>query len=300
MEDHQRLPFVRDDSGVATLTLKQGDRPVIVMDWDLLRAIDAVMDEAEKLGSDLKGFVLASAGRVFVAGANLQQIMSLSDSELDEYIAFGQQVCARIAKLPCTSVAAINGAALGGGLEIALHCDVLLGARPATPEPGKDAKPYLVGLPEASLSICPGWGGSNTLPARMDPAQAIRRACEGKPMTIHEAAESGLVEELAPLEELLARARDRALKARCPVRDHPPFVGYEAMRERVRSGLEGVRSELPDTQAARAVTACIEAGLEGGWRAGLDAEREHLVRLRATKEAQDAIKAFFDRGAVKK
>jgi len=262
MEDHQRLPFVRDDSGVATLTLKQGDRPVIVMDWDLLRAIDAVMDEAEKLGSDLKGFVLASAGRVFVAGANLQQIMSLSDSELDEYIAFGQQVCSRIAKLPCPSVAAINGAALGGGLEIALHCDVLLGARPATPEPGKDAKPYLVGLPEASLSICPGWGGSNTLPARMDPAQAIRRACE--------------------------------------VRDHPPFVGYEAMRERVRSGLEGVRSELPDTQAARAVTACIEAGLEGGWRAGLDAEREHLVRLRATKEAQDAIKAFFDRGAVKK
>ncbi len=300
MEDHQRLPFVRDDSGVATLTLKQGDRPVVVMDWDLLRAIDGALDEAEALGSDLKGFVLASAGRVFVAGANLQQIMSLSDEELDEYIAFGQRVCGRIAKLPCTSVAAINGAALGGGMEIALHCDVLIGARPASPEPGKDAKPYLVGLPEASLQICPGWGGSNTLPSRMDPAQAIRRACEGKPMTISEASEAGLIEELVDASELLSRAREIAARPRAEAREHPRCVSDDDVREKVGPALERVRADLPQNQAASAVADCVRVGVERGWHAALDAEREHLVRLRATKEAQDAIKAFFDRGAVKK
>ena len=156
----------RGDSGVVVMTLEQADRPVVVLDSALLESIDKALDE---IGTDLKGFVLTSSSRVFVAGANLEEIMSLDDAALDQYLKFGSRVYGRIANLPCPSVAAINGATLGGGLELAMHCDTLIAMMPQAREDGKPAKPYHIGLPEAGLCICPGWGGTNMLPARIDP-----------------------------------------------------------------------------------------------------------------------------------
>src|SRR4030095_4414837 len=87
---------------------------------------------------------------------------------------------------------AINGAALGGGLELAMHCDGLVAAPPPSRD-GAPGKPYPVGLPEAGLGLCPGWGGTNLLPARMDAADAIRRAASGQTMTDDEGAGGGRV-----------------------------------------------------------------------------------------------------------
>ena len=292
--DQQRQPVVRDDAGVATLTLTQPGRPVIVMDRNLVESIARALDELESGANDLAGFVLASSSRVFVAGADLQQIMALSDQELDDYIKLGQEVLGRIAALPCTSIAAINGAALGGGLEIALHCDHLIATRPQPREPGGEAKPYPIGLPEASLSICPGWGGTNTFPARMDPAKAIRLAATGKTLTVFEASEVGLVAELAEPDQLLGRARELAKGPRPRSGPAPRFVGDDDVRGGVATALDRVASELPDTQASGAVQACVGMGLDRGWNAALEAEREHLVRLRGTEEARSAIESFFE------
>jgi len=284
-------------SGVATVRLGAPDRPVTVMDRSLLQRLDSALDE---VGDSPAGFVLASESeRVFVAGADLKEIQGLSDSDLDEYIAFGQRVLGRIAALRCCTVAAINGAALGGGLEAALHCDVLMGLEPSDP-----AKPYRVGLPETSLGLCPGWGGTNTLPARIDPGKAIELAASGRTPTVHEARELRLLDDLfSDSEGLLAAARKRASEEK-PARPagheaEPPNLAYPEVAARTGPALESVRPGLPESDAARAVIEAVSAGLERGWSAALEVERRSLVRLRSTDAAQQALQAFLERGKSK-
>ena len=286
---YEREPATGTSDEVVTLHLAQEGRPVVVLDWDLLRAIDAALDEIGRDVPRLAGFVLASDSRVFVAGANLKEIMDLSDARLHEYLEFGARVFGRIATLPCTTVAAINGAALGGGLEIAMHCDHLMGAEPSEKE-------YPVGLPEAGLSICPGWGGTNLLPARMDPARAIGLTATGTTMKARDAAEAGLLERLVPADELLARAIELARTPKAHPRSEPVAISNTKTSE-ARAGLETARASVPDTQSARGVLECVETGLTGGWGAGIRAERDNLVRLRGTEEGRGAIEAFFAKTA---
>ena len=278
------LDFETNGHGVATVWLEQPERPVVVLDRSLIRRLDATLDA---LPDDLGGFVLASrCERVFVAGADLVEIDGLSDAELDAYLSLGQRVFGRIAKLPCTTVAAITGAALGGGLEVAMHCDEL-----AALEPGEGEKPYPVGLPEAGLGICPGWGGANMLPARMDARDAIERTAAGRPMTISEAIEKGLFAGTARDKDgVIALARERAQAAKADSdRERPMNATWRA--DEVRSALESAK--LPETKAAEGVRSCVEAGLSGGWSAGLTAEKNTLIALRSTPEAREALEAFF-------
>lgn len=282
-------------NGVAVLTLRQPGRPVVVLDWALLRAIDAAMDRVEA-EADLKGFVLTSDSRVFVAGADLKEIVGLDGAQLDEYLAFGERVFGRIARLPCPSVAALNGAALGGGLEIAMHCDDLIAAAP-TGSPDKPVKPYMIGLVEASLNICPGWGGTNMLPARMDPARAIEMTATGTPFSVFDAVEAGLIAELVPADELIDRAiaRVRAMKPRGTGRPH--CVSDANVRARVEQALDDVQPRLPHTDAAQTVARCVAVGVSDGWHAALDMERHELNRLRYTEAGRTSIEAFFAKSA---
>lgn len=289
------LTIERDPHGVATLILRAlpegSSGGVVVLNRALLQAIDHALDQLK--AEPARGFVLASSSRVFIAGADLKEIMGLSDPELHEYLRFGQRVYSRIAALPCTTVAAIHGAVLGGGLEIAMHCDHLIGGTPSAPSPDKPAKPYLVGLPEAGLGICPGWGGTNMLPARMDPVRAIRMTATGQTFTSSDAAEVGVFEQMVPAESLLERARALASRPKHLARSRPPCIADADRCEAVRAALAHVRPELPVTPASQAVIDCVQIGLDKGWDAALDAEREHLVRLRGSAEGRAAIEAFF-------
>lgn len=291
------LPIHRDDHGVFTLTLRQEGRAVVVLDHALLREIDAAIDHVA--AQRPAGFVLASEGRVYIAGANLEEIMSLSDADLHTYLRFGQAVFGKIAALPCTSVAAVHGAVLGGGLEIAMHCDRLIGAAPASPKPDVPAKPYAVGLPEAGLSICPGWGGTNMLPARIDPRVAIEATATGRAFTSAEADAWGLFERVVGAADLLAHARELARQPKADRGGEPVTISNSRDRGVVKAALDTARASVPATGAAKAVFACVEAGMTGGWRACLDAEREHLVRLRGEPEGRAAIEAFFAKSKAK-
>ncbi len=295
-----RLLIERDASGptagVAVLRLSVPDQPVVVLNRALILAIDAALDEIERDAAGLRGFVLASDSRVFVAGADLKEIMGLTDEQLHEYLRLGQRVYGRIARLAVTTVAAINGAALGGGLEIAMHCDHLIAAMPVSSDPAKPARAYPIGLPEAGLSICPGWGGTNLLPARMDAVRAMLMTATGRTMTVIEAREAGLIEELVEKPgELISRAKALAMAPKGARRTEPVAITNPERRMGAKAALGSARAEFPTTQAGRAVLACIEAGVERGWQAALDAEREHLVRLRGTDEGRGAITAFFEK-----
>lgn len=296
--DSNPLPIQRGASpNVATILLEQPGRSVIVLDRALLQRLDDTLNELDNQINDTEGVVLASASdRVFVAGADLAEIDALNDTQLDEYLAMGQRVLGRLAALPCTTVAAINGAALGGGLELAMHCDRIVGLRPAP-----DARPYLVGLPEAGLGICPGWGGTCLLPARMDPAAAIERTASGKPLNIIEAHEAGLVEQLADSrDELTALARRLATEPK-PARPIPaePIHFMQGPRQPAGDATDRAACAIERTPAANGVIGIIRAGLENGWQAALEAERATLIRLRQTTEARERIGAFLNKGAAK-
>lgn len=287
------LPYSTDERGIVTLTLKQEGRPVVVLDGDLLKAITATLDEIAAL-PDLTGLVLASDSRVFVAGANLEEINGLSDDDLDAYLRFGAEAFMRITKLPCTTVAAIQGAALGGGLEIAMHCDKLA-ASPAKPkEPGGASKPYQVGLPEAGLGICPGWGGTVMLAARIDAVEALKQVTTGRTMPVDQAHELGLfdawVEDPA---QLLDEAAKLAAMPKPYARPQPRFVGDDDVIPHVRAAKNIAANAIPETPSATAIMECVDIGLTQGWEAACAAERAHLVRLRHTEEAKAALEKFF-------
>ncbi|XVJ59421.1 MAG: enoyl-CoA hydratase/isomerase family protein [Tepidisphaera sp.] len=287
------LPLSREASGpfagVVTVTLEQPGKPVVVLDETLIRRLELTLKQVPR---DSRGLVLASASeRVFVAGADLKTIQDASDADLHRYLAYAASVFALLPALPFPTVAAINGAVLGGGLELAMHCDGLVAA------PG--LKPYPVGLPEAGLNICPGWGGTNLLPARIDPAQAILMTAEGKPFLFDNAKAAGMFDAVAPsAADLLDTARrwvvDRAAKGRLE-RDGTPlrWIGRPSVAAKVLEALESVRETLPQTEAAAAVALAIDDGLAKGWNAALATEQRELVRLRGTPAGKASIAAFF-------
>lgn len=283
--------------GICTVRLEQPGRPVVVLDEALIRRLDATLDV---LPDGCTGLVLASASeRVFVAGADLKSIVELDDEALDRYLAYGQRVFGELSQLPFPTVAAINGAVLGGGMEVAMHCDGLVAA------PSASGKPYPVGLPEAGLSICPGWGGTNLLPARMEPGEAITRTATGKPMNFDEAREAGVFDAVAAsadglMHEAMRWLADR-IKAGSVSRDGAPsrWIGRAGVSAKCVAAFDAVRGELPGTGSAAAVAEAVDAGLTQGWKAALDCERRHLVRLRRSPEGAAAIQAFFERSAAK-
>jgi enoyl-CoA hydratase/carnithine racemase len=286
--------------GICTITLEQPGKPLIVLELELMQRLEAALKAVPK---DAVGVVIGSASdRVFVAGADLKAITTMDDKELEEYLVYGSKVFGMISQLPCPTCAAINGAALGGGLEVAMHCDGLVAAPPA----GPPARPYPVGLPEAGLSICPGWGGTNLLPARMDPSEAIRRTARGSPLTFDEAYAAGLFDAVsASVTTLLDTARRwvKARSARGPAeRDGAPqrWIGRRPRSQAVADALENVRDEVGESQSGGAVVRAVEAGLKEGWEAALAVERRELIRLRNTPVAKEAIAAFFARAAAKK
>ncbi|MEM8757118.1 MAG: enoyl-CoA hydratase-related protein [Planctomycetota bacterium] len=279
--------------GIVVLWLEQPGRPVVVLDEDLIRRLDATLDAVP---SDADGLIVASAApRAFVAGADLKAIQALDDDALNRYLRFGARVFGRLASFPFPTAAAIHAAALGGGLELAMHCDGLIGAPPTPKDDGSPGRPYPIGLPEAGLQICPGWGGTNLLPARIDPADAIRRTAAGTPMNFDQAVNAGMFDAVADSADgLIEAARDWIRGQASPARDGCPgrWIGGKARAAGVLSALEELRGVL-DSEPALAVAEAVDTGLVKGWQAALETERQKLIWLRTRPAGVEAIDAFF-------
>ena len=288
------LGLEQADDGITTLTLVPNPTNerggVVVLDEWLLDQIELAFDRIEA-GPAPRGFVLASASsRVFIAGADLAEIEAKEDPELFSYLEKGARAYKRITNLECPSVALIAGSALGGGLEIAMHCDGLIGL--STPD---GARPYLVGLPEAGLGLCPGWGGTQMLPARIPPVDAIRATALGKPWK-SDALPTGL------FNIVVANREDMEAAARSWIDEHPRTRRWDVPRciddlsaDVLTVALDELASELPDTEAAAAVVECVRSGMNHGFMTALETERRLLVSLRHTPEARERLETFFAR-----
>jgi enoyl-CoA hydratase len=293
----ERLPVeigsTADGAKIATLTLVQPGRPVVVIEQSLLEQIDSALDT---LPDDLDGFILSSgAERAFVAGADLKAIMALNDAELHTYLEFGARVFQRIADLTCPTAAAIHSVALGGGLELAMHCDGLIGVV------DPDARPYIIGLPEAGLKICPGWGGTNLFPSRIDPKTAIMATANGMPFKSTDASELGLFDMTCTSRDELQDTATKWLVEQDKTNPigHPSRCIQNSDTDSVEDALIEARLNLDDSLHATAVLDAVSVGINKGWNAALQAERDHLVELRNTEPAKNAIEAFFAKTSKK-
>ncbi len=284
----KNLTFEVDESGIATLWLDSGQKSVVILDRMLIQRLNATLDAIQQT-SGITGLILCSnSDRVFVAGADLSEIDSLDDPCLHAYLAFGTTVFGRIAELPYPTIAIINGAALGGGLEIAMHCDQIIASKVA-----KNNKPYPIGLPEAGLGICPGWGGSQMLAARIDPETAIHATAMGNTFMSSDLPK-GLAEELVETPEELQDAAKRLIKNKNLPNESTVIDSSNA--ERCAMGLVKAKENTETSDSANAVFLAVETGISCGWTAAVAIEQCELVRLRNTPAAREKLDAFLSKG----
>lgn len=144
----------------------------------------------------LRAVVLTGAGdRAFVAGADIAAMQNMTSLEAQAFSEFGSAVMQQLADLPKPVIAAVNGFALGGGCELALSCDLILASTKAK-----------FGLPEVTLGVVPGFGGTQKLTRQIGRMAANRWILSGDVFSADEALRAGVAQELHAPEELLDQA----------------------------------------------------------------------------------------------
>ena len=170
-----------------------------------LRILIAELDQRR----DLRACILTGAGeKAFVAGADIKEMESLSTSQAREMALTGQALMQKIEDLPFPVIAALNGFTLGGGLELALACDFIIAAEHAK-----------WGLPEVTLGLIPGYGGTQRLSRNVGRTIARRVALSGDVFTAQQGYDWGLFCQVTPSTELMPTARKLAttLTTRAPL-----------------------------------------------------------------------------------
>lgn len=266
---------VRPDA-VAVLTFDQPDSRANVLSRELWTEFgDALAALASR--SDLKGLVLASAKPgIFIAGADLKLLANApgpNDPDVRAFIEQGLRVLEQLEALPFTTCAAIDGAAIGGGLEVALACDYrACGTNPKVQ----------LGLPEVKLGLIPGWGGTQRLPRVIGAARAVQMLTSGESLTAQQAAQCELVGRVADSEELIERA---ALLVR---------AAEHARRQRFGPVADAAVAPQPALRgaAAEAVRVVIE-GAPLPLRDAIAVETAAFMRLAGGDESKRLIAEFF-------
>lgn len=272
---------VRPD-GVAVLTLDQPDSRAILLSKRLWAELEAALIP---LGErpDIKGLVLASAKPgVFIAGADLKflaMVQSPNDPAVRDLIEYGLRVLDVLESVPFPTCAAIDGAALGGGLEVALACDY----RVAGTNPRVE-----LGLPEVKLGLVPGWGGTQRLPRVIGLESAADLLATGRTVKAEEAKSLGLVRDVVPSEELLA-ACVGTVGATAPA--HIRAWKRNPIPEADRRFKPATPSE---PNAVREAMLCLVRGAELPLAEALTVETEAFLRLAGSDESRRLIAEFFE------
>ncbi|CAM2009092.1 3-hydroxyacyl-CoA dehydrogenase NAD-binding domain-containing protein [Acanthopleuribacter pedis] len=193
------IRYEKDENQIVTLTLDLKDRGANVLGPDLLEPFAKMVDELEQ-DKELKGVVLASAKKDWVAGADLEYLFANNEPEAVMRLTETFKVLARrLEKLGKPVVAALNGSALGGGLELALACHYRVALR------NPRAK---FGFPEVKLGLLPGGGGTQRLPRMIGIQTALPHLIEGKDLKVDAALKAGFIDAIAETpEDLVAMAR---------------------------------------------------------------------------------------------
>jgi len=236
--------------GVARLTVNRPEK-LNALDRQTMRDLDGAVGAA---GQDPAIGVLVVTGmgdKAFVAGADIAELSSQTPVEGTAYARLGQAVLGRLERLGKPSIAAINGYALGGGLELAMACTLRVAAENAR-----------LGQPEVGLGIIPGYGGTQRLARLVGAGRALELILTGDPIDAREAHRIGLVNRVVPQAELAAAVE---ILARTLLTRGPAALRF-AMQA-VNEGLQMTLEEGLSMEAALFGLSCATEDMREGTRA---------------------------------
>jgi len=221
--------------GVHTITIKRPSKLNALNRQTLQELFGAIIDAS---GDDkVRVIVLTGSGdKAFVAGADISELRELSAIEARRFSEFGQNLMSMIQNLGKPVIAAINGFALGGGMELALACHLRIASDNAR-----------LGLPEIKLGIMPGFGGTQRLVRLVGSTQALAMTLSGEPIKAEQALSLGLVNQVVPADQLESAVQ--ALAA--PLVKAAP----EAVRGILQATIQG--AEMPLEAGLALETACF-------------------------------------------
>lgn len=282
-----------DADGIAWLVFDSPKSPANVWNEETLREFNHHLEHLEH-DTRVRALVLRSAkDRIFIAGADLKAIRHMEHDKVGDLIWLGQAVFDRLSRLKMVKIAAIHGAAMGGGFEVALACDWRLAS---------DHESTKIGLPETQLGILPAWGGSTRLPRLIGVRKALELITTGKLLNAKAAQKAGLVSHVVPAERLEAMARKLALsgekRPRSKFRWENVFpLPLLAGRMAEKQVLKKTRGLYPGVLKAVEVVA---QATNGELEDGLKLEREAVDELLKNRETERLIDLFFKREEANK
>jgi len=252
----QRLVRYSSADGVATLELHAP--PANTYSYEMMRELDEAILEA-RFDPRVHVLVLRGSGeRFFCAGADISMLRAVDADFKYHFCLHANETLNRLEQTPKLVIAALNGHTVGGGFEIALAADVRLGRRGA----GK------IGLPEVSLGVLPGTGGTQRLLRLLGKGRAMELMISGRLLDFDEAARLGLIHEVLEAESFDEQVRRYAL------------------------------SYAPPGRASRAVgliKRAVQSGLEMSFHEGLALERELQQRLFESEDAREGLAAYAEK-----
>ncbi|MHB1980275.1 MAG: enoyl-CoA hydratase-related protein [Sulfobacillus sp.] len=250
MSEAEGPVVVRVEAKIAWLTIS--NPPANALAPAVLEALDAALGAVDK-DPAVRVVVLTAVGpHFFSAGADLKGAMG---TDLPAYLQRGQTLFSQLETLPRPTIAMIQGTALGGGLELAMACDIRLCADRAR-----------LGQPETTLGIIPAWGGTQRLPRLVGRGRALEMILTGALITAEQAENWGLVNRSLPPDQLVDLTRNLAGR----LAQQPPIALAEAK-------------------------AALHQGLSDGIAAGMIAERQAMARVITSDDAREGLVAFLEK-----
>jgi len=193
--ESQRMVALTVALRIATIVLRR-EKQLNALNETLLRQLDGVLDELATR-TDVRVVLIRGEGKAFAAGADIAAMQPLTAIEAERFATAGQGVLNKLEHLSQPTIALVHGFALGGGMELAMACDVRIAAAGAK-----------FGQPEVTLGVTPGFGGSQRLPRIVGQGRAMWLLLSGQWIDAEEAYRIGLVTEVVPEDALQQRGQE--------------------------------------------------------------------------------------------
>jgi enoyl-CoA hydratase len=244
------------DKGVALLTLN--DPPVNAYTYEMFKELDSCILEA-RFDNDVHVIVITGHGdKYFCAGANINMLREADPTFKYYFCLHANETLSRLEQTPKLCIAAINGHAVGGGLEVALACDVRLAHEGS----------FQIGLPEVNLGVLPGTGGTQRLARLIGRSRAIEMMIEGTMLSVPAALASGVVNKVVPADT------------------------HEGFMRQIMTYAHSFTAPNKATLAVGRLKRAVQSGLEMSLEQGLALERELQAELFASQDCREGLTAF--------